>query len=290
MGKKLGKESSIYSFQEFNGDAEELTQAATELCDALDLHLDSNSMPAMKEGAAPESEGNERLLRHYVSVDVVDKPSREGREARYGFRHLLQYVTARRLLKQGFSLAKIAQYTSVVTTKDLVTALLSESQESEAELLVAAYKSSAKLAPAYAKKSPRAGRSTPKNIDPIHGMADLLKGIEDIRHDFRRDMDNLRRVSDSVEKISAVIGTSVRDGAKAQHKFLTTLEDIFKKVEKTTVELTHRIELTTVELTQRIEITKHEFRERIEKMHYEVAEKIDKLESQIIENRESKEG
>ena len=43
VGKNASKESFIYSFQELNGSAEELTQAATELGDALELYLDSDT-------------------------------------------------------------------------------------------------------------------------------------------------------------------------------------------------------------------------------------------------------
>jgi DNA-binding transcriptional MerR regulator len=338
VGKNASKESFIYSFQELNGSAEELTQAATELGDALELYLDSDTglgnikedspiaqlvkdgwtnfeslsseaktaavikllanksiLPGIEKYTAadvwkvvqaiqndeledevtqvPGSEGNERLLRHYVSVDVVDKPSREGREARYGFRHLLQYATARRLLKQGFSLAKIAQYTSVITTRDLVTALLSKSRQSEAELLVAAYKSSTKPAPNYAKKFPLANKSMSKSRDPIHGMADLLRGIEDIRYDFRKDMENLRSVSASLKNLNKVIDQSARYGLEAQNEFMDIVQKMLKTVKETKYEVRTAIEKTTYELT-----------DRIEKSHYEVAHRIDKLEAKIIEH------
>ena len=109
---------------EFQGSADLLIARAQEL--AKNLRLD-------QEG----SEGNERLLRHYVSMGVVDKPSREGRDALYGFRHLLQFVAARRLLAEGYSLAKIAKYTAVVPTDALSDYLEKPGRASEAELLVA---------------------------------------------------------------------------------------------------------------------------------------------------------
>jgi hypothetical protein len=78
---------------DFQGGAEALIEKAQEIAKALNLDQEGN-------------EGNERLLRHYVSMGVVDKPSREGRDALYGFRHLVQFVAARRLLAEGFPLAK----------------------------------------------------------------------------------------------------------------------------------------------------------------------------------------
>jgi DNA-binding transcriptional MerR regulator len=51
---------------------------------------------------------NERLVRWYVTVGLVDPPlSRRGRVARYGRRHLLQLVAVKRLQAEGRSLAEI---------------------------------------------------------------------------------------------------------------------------------------------------------------------------------------
>ena len=51
---------------------------------------------------------NERLVRWYVTVGLVDPPlSRRGRVARYGQRHLLQLVAVKRRQAEGRSLAEI---------------------------------------------------------------------------------------------------------------------------------------------------------------------------------------
>ena len=51
---------------------------------------------------------NERLIRWYVTVGLVDPPlSRRGRVARYGQRHLLQLVAVKRRQAEGRSLAEI---------------------------------------------------------------------------------------------------------------------------------------------------------------------------------------
>lgn len=49
------------------------------------------------------SEVNPRLIRHYTTVGVVDRPLRAGREARYTYRHFLQVLVVRRLLAEGYS-------------------------------------------------------------------------------------------------------------------------------------------------------------------------------------------
>jgi DNA-binding transcriptional MerR regulator len=71
--------------------------------------------PAGAAGSAPgRTNGrvrdvpNERLVRWYVTVGLVDPPlSRRGRVARYGRRHLLQLVAVKRRQAEGRSLAEI---------------------------------------------------------------------------------------------------------------------------------------------------------------------------------------
>ena len=65
--------------KDFQGNADDLIVSAQEVAKILNLDQEA-------------TEGNERLVRHYVSVGVVDKPTREGRDALYGFRHLVQFV------------------------------------------------------------------------------------------------------------------------------------------------------------------------------------------------------
>ncbi len=64
---------------DFQGSADALIFKAQDVAKTLKLDQEA-------------TEGNERLLRHYVSMGVVDKPTREGRDALYGFRHLVQFV------------------------------------------------------------------------------------------------------------------------------------------------------------------------------------------------------
>lgn len=51
---------------------------------------------------------NPRLVRYYTSEGLVDRPERQGREARYHYRHLLQVLLVRRLLQEGYGLGAIA--------------------------------------------------------------------------------------------------------------------------------------------------------------------------------------
>src|SRR5690606_28671468 len=52
---------------------------------------------------------NQRLVRHYATLGLLDEPLKEGREARYLYRHLLQLLVVRRLLAEGFTAAVVGQ-------------------------------------------------------------------------------------------------------------------------------------------------------------------------------------
>lgn len=154
----------------FQGNADALLAAAQDLVKTLNLSQETG-------------EGNERLLRHYVSMGVVDKPAREGRDALYGFRHLVQFVAARRLLAEGFALAKIAKYTAVVPTEALTSYLEKSDRASEAELLVAAFK-----AEPTGRSTLPATRSTPaRRVPPVKPMPSLSTGMGmvDVMHEMR---------------------------------------------------------------------------------------------------------
>jgi DNA-binding transcriptional MerR regulator len=65
---------------------------------------------------------NERLVRWYVTVGLVDPPlSRRGRVARYGRRHLLQLVAVKRRQAEGRSLAEIQVELAGATDEALAT-------------------------------------------------------------------------------------------------------------------------------------------------------------------------
>ncbi len=62
---------------------------------------------------------NPRLVRSYTTQGVIDRPLRQGREARYRYRHLLQLLLVRRLLGEGYGTAAIQPITSVKATPEL---------------------------------------------------------------------------------------------------------------------------------------------------------------------------
>jgi DNA-binding transcriptional MerR regulator len=116
---------------------------------------------------------NERLIRWYVTVGLVDPPlSRRGRVARYGPRHLLQLVAVKRRQAEGRSLAEIQAELAGATDASLAAV----ARVPDAVLAAAA---GADAAPARATGSAagvpgaiaRAARSAPRPGRPVAAAA-----------------------------------------------------------------------------------------------------------------------
>lgn len=178
--------------KDFQGSADDLIVSAQEVAKILKLDQEA-------------TEGNERLVRHYVSVGVVDKPSREGRDALYGFRHLVQFVAARRLLTEGFSLAQIAKFTVAVPTDTLTDYLEKPDRANEAELLVAAFRSESS-----SRNSPPPASSRPIQHKPPQSMATGM-GMVDVVHEMR-EMEH--RVRDQLQVMQKKVHLMVEDAVR----------------------------------------------------------------------------
>lgn len=192
---------------DFQGSADALIYKAQDVAKTLKLDQEA-------------TEGNERLLRHYVSMGVVDKPSREGRDALYGFRHLVQFVAARRLLAEGFPLAKIAKYTGAVPTDALTAYLEKSDRTSEAELLVAAFRSES---PSISTPTPVSRKSS--STKPLQNMATGM-GMVDVMHEMR-DMEQRVRVQlhDMQNKVHMMVEDAVKNiGAQPRGNQVDAIE------------------------------------------------------------------
>lgn len=74
-------------------------EGLAELCNVL-----LNKLQLRKPGVPL----NEQLVRNYVQRNLIDRPRKQGRDAFYGFRHLLQ-ILATRVLSQVMSLTAAAE-------------------------------------------------------------------------------------------------------------------------------------------------------------------------------------
>lgn len=68
-------------------------------------------LPQERRGSKLNEAVNPRLVRHLSTLGLLDEAGREGREARYEHRHLLQLLVARRLMAQGYSTGAIKKLT-----------------------------------------------------------------------------------------------------------------------------------------------------------------------------------
>ena len=245
----------------FSGSGEELLRLVEELAGILHLTPEDDS-------------GNERLLRHYASVNVVDKPGRQGRDAVYTYRHLLQFLAARRLMKQGFALSKIAEFTSVVPTETLQQTLCESPRHSEAELLVAAY---------------RATRATPsapaaKGLEPIYGMADVINEIEKMRTRFVAEIQEMQSQMslsmNALEKTSVILDRLQTDSATKLHWVLkenkNSQEQFELKLEQWILQIIDRTERSENHVRQMLSHISNRY-DLLEKHLAEITMTIDKL-------------
>lgn len=65
-----------------------------------------------------------RSIRHYQTLGCIDAPQREGREARYGFRHYLQALLVRKLLWERLPAERIVTLLSGKTVEQYKQLLL----------------------------------------------------------------------------------------------------------------------------------------------------------------------
>ena len=67
----------------------------------------SQFLPSQGSGGRGQEPVNPRLVRYYTTQGWLDRPLKQGREARYTYRHLLQLLVLRRLLAEGYSASSI---------------------------------------------------------------------------------------------------------------------------------------------------------------------------------------
>lgn len=80
-------------------------------------------LPDSAAGGRGQEPVNPRLVRHYTTQGWLDKPIRQGREVRYGYRHLLQLLVLRRLLADGYSVSSIGSLVGEKADAELETIL-----------------------------------------------------------------------------------------------------------------------------------------------------------------------
>ena len=98
--------TDLAEFEGWSGDVNELARLAGEILAARGL-ADASSEPTV------------RLIRDYAQRGIVSRAERQGKEAIYGYRQLLEFVAARVLVADGWPLAKIAEHFAHIAEAEL---------------------------------------------------------------------------------------------------------------------------------------------------------------------------
>lgn len=127
---------------------------AAELADKCNEVL--GTVPSLSDDAGA---ANERLVRHYVQVGVLSPPDREGREALFGLRQVVEFLATRYLLKDGWPLAKAAEIVRGTDVTGLTQLIPSDRPRTRAEEVIARYRGAGSAAARPAPPAPARGRS-----------------------------------------------------------------------------------------------------------------------------------
>jgi DNA-binding transcriptional MerR regulator len=174
-----------------NWSLEELVQVANELLPQF--------LPEEKAHTRVREEVTPRLVRHYASQGMLDEPLKEGREARYLYRHLLQLLLLRRLLAEGYGASAIDKLAISKTNAELEELLqggvqltvtpanpaLAFLQQVQQRKIAPATSSPRLPPPAAPPISPAAPSLGDTSTSSQWTRVEVLSGLElHIRHDF----------------------------------------------------------------------------------------------------------
>jgi len=146
----------------------------------------------------------ERLLRHYVTEGVVSRPVREGREVRYGFRHLLELLAVRMWVLQGYPLSDARAFSVGQPSNSIITALKNfrlDDKPASAEILVKMFRASyapesgtlRDISRLYNAPATPVGRKSVSSNSASLGMADVLQEMRTLEADMKH---HLRELAD----------------------------------------------------------------------------------------------
>jgi DNA-binding transcriptional MerR regulator len=236
--------------KDFQGSADDLIVSSQEVAKILNLDQEA-------------TEGNERLVRHYVSVGIVDKPAREGRDALYGFRHLVQFVAARRLLAEGLPLAKIAKFTGAVPTETLTEYLENPNKTNEAELLVAVFRSetTSRNSPPPASRRPPPAKP-PQSMATGMGMVDVVHEMREMEHRVRDQLQVMqKKVRLMVEEAVRNMNTQPMDVQVFADEFKQSVSSLARMMDEATHRFDSMLKKPLLMIEKQMEQQKYMFEE-----------------------------
>ena len=226
--------STLQAYLEFAG-------SATALADLAISVSQNNAWPVDPDKL------NERLVRYYVTAGVIDRPDRQGREATYGFRHLVQLLTARRLSERGDTLQVIAQHNQETTTADLAGSLF-KPLPTEAQLLVQAFKrpdsfdggalrkrdllnDGLTAQATQQRRTTRQNERSTSSAKPPMAITDVLAEVKRMKDEWLHEISFVKGLQHSVDTLRSEAsgqGAQVSEIYAAQRRLTETLEHMAK--------------------------------------------------------------
>jgi hypothetical protein len=161
--------ADITKYESWSGDADELADLAGEILAARGLS-DTSSEP------------NARLIRDYAQRGIVSRAERQGKEAIYGYRQLLEFVAARVLIADCWPLAKIAEQFARISDAELRNLIPGENGRNRALEVAQRLRSEARLS-----RAGTLGKSARRNlpVDPSDEFRERAARFSGIQAEMR---------------------------------------------------------------------------------------------------------
>ena len=223
---------------------------------------------------------NERLVRYYVAEGVIDRPDRVGRDAAYGYRHLLQLLTARRMLQAGTALSVIGPHNSTATTKALEEGL-SKPLPTAAELLVSSFLQSkadgtliARSAPSAAVMASSAPSRPAKPPPPGPSIVDVLDEVRRIRGEWMAEVGKLQalqRPSKQLQALEQSVQATLHHAEKAVHLAQATRHQLREELHQQLASIQEHMEHRWAETLHRLASQNDQILQRLDELMDKVA-------------------
>jgi DNA-binding transcriptional MerR regulator len=264
----------LENYRQFTGNALELSNAAVACAGQMGWAVDADKT-------------NERLVRYYVSEGVIDRPDRQGRDAAYFYRHLLQLLTARRMVEKGMSLSVIGEHNRLSETSALED-YLHKPMLTEAELLVQAFKK-----PAQPPKTTSGARPFATRPQPM-AIPDVLAEVQRMKDEWMKEISAVKRLRDDFQVLRQELMQNRDMIAKTQDYFHNTLQNLasvsverevafMKNIAHLVENQGREIQVSSDQLNEEFQRAKDLLQKELERLHAGQEDLMSMLKS--IENR-----
>jgi hypothetical protein len=180
----------LAEFVSWAGDVSELARLAGEILAARGL-ADASNEPTV------------RVVRDYAQRGIVSRPDRQGKEAIYGYRQLLEFIAARVLVADGWPLAKIAEHFAHIADAELHNLVSGDQAKNRALAVAQRLRSETQLVPPGGHgKSARTS-----SLDPAGDFRQRAARLSSVQMELRKALRRLGLPEDgpAVEQLTLIV-------------------------------------------------------------------------------------